>query len=145
MFLAIIACTENDPKYKNFLVWCTCTLKEKEHFVRNGWLAGWEGGLELTSSADQIRLKPQKVTSIVEMWPKYYFEYHDQTFCIFIFFPPLNNIYVATDTLLHFTRLRFLLPTLTTGFWGKEAWRPHPKWKTRFFSAFSKITQLWLP
>ena len=27
---------------------------------------------------------------------------------------------------------------LTTGFWGKEAWRPTPKWNTRFFVAFSK-------
>jgi hypothetical protein len=34
---------------------------------------------------------------------------------------------------------------LTTGFWGKEAWRPTPKWNTRFFIAFSKRTQLWLP
>ena len=34
---------------------------------------------------------------------------------------------------------------LTTGFWGKEAWRPTPKWNTRFFFAFSKRTQLWLP
>ena len=33
---------------------------------------------------------------------------------------------------------------LTTGFWGKEAWRPTPKWNTRFFFAFSKRTQLWL-
>ena len=43
---------------------------------------------------------------------KRYFEYHDQTFCIFIFFLPLDNVYVATDASLHFTRLRFLLPTL---------------------------------
>ena len=35
--------------------------------------------------------------------------------------------------------------SLTTGFWGKEAWRPTPKWNTRFFFAFSKRTQLWLP
>ena len=34
---------------------------------------------------------------------------------------------------------------LTTGFWGKEAWRPTPKWNTRFFFAFSKRNQLWLP
>ena len=34
---------------------------------------------------------------------------------------------------------------LTTGFWGKEAWRPPSKWNTRFFFAFSKRTQLWLP
>ena len=34
---------------------------------------------------------------------------------------------------------------LTTGFWGKEAWCPTPKWNTRFFFAFSKRTQLWLP
>ena len=34
---------------------------------------------------------------------------------------------------------------LTTGFWGKEAWHPTPKWNTRFFFAFSKWTQLWLP
>ena len=34
---------------------------------------------------------------------------------------------------------------LTTGFWGKEAWRPTPKWNTRFFFAFSNRTQLWLP
>ena len=33
---------------------------------------------------------------------------------------------------------------LTTGFWGKEAWRPTPKWNTRFFFSFSKRTQLWL-
>ena len=26
---------------------------------------------------------------------------------------------------------------LTAGFWGKEAWRPPPKWNTRFFFAFS--------
>ena len=32
----------------------------------------------------------------------------------------------------------------TTGFWGKEAWRPTSKWNTRFFFAFSKRTQLWL-
>ena len=31
-----------------------------------------------------------------------------------------------------------------TGFWGKEAWRPPPKWNTRFFFAFSKRTRLWL-
>ena len=34
---------------------------------------------------------------------------------------------------------------LTTGFLWKEAWRPSPKWNTRFFFAFSKRTQLWLP
>ena len=34
---------------------------------------------------------------------------------------------------------------LTTGFREKEAWRPTPKWNTRFFFAFSKRTQLWLP
>ena len=34
---------------------------------------------------------------------------------------------------------------LTTGFWGKEAWRPTPKWNTRFFFAFSKRNKLWLP
>ena len=34
---------------------------------------------------------------------------------------------------------------LTTGFGGKEAWRPTLKWNTRFFFAFSKKTQLWLP
>ena len=39
-------------------------------------------------------------------------------------------------------RLNFYL---TTGFWGKEAWRPPPNWNTRFFFAFSKRTQLWLP
>ena len=27
---------------------------------------------------------------------------------------------------------------LTTGFWGKEAWRPTPKWNTRFFFHFPK-------
>ena len=27
----------------------------------------------------------------------------------------------------------------------KEAWRPTPKWNTRFFFAFSERTQLWLP
>ena len=32
--------------------------------------------------------------------------------------------------------------SLTTGFWGKEAWRPTPRWNTRFFFAFSKRTQL---
>ena len=26
----------------------------------------------------------------------------------------------------------------TTGFWGKEAWRPTPKWNTRFFFVFPK-------
>ena len=36
------------------------------------------------------------------------------------------------------------IPILTTGFWGKEAWRPPTKWNTRFFFAFSKRTQLWL-
>ena len=35
--------------------------------------------------------------------------------------------------------------SLTTGFWGKEAWRPTPKWNTRIFFAFSKRTRLWLP
>ena len=50
---------------------------------------------------------------------KRYFEYHDQTFCIFIFFLPLDNVYVATDASLHFTRLRFLLPTL-------KIWRQLP-------------------
>ena len=34
---------------------------------------------------------------------------------------------------------------LTTGFWGKEVWDPTPKWNTRFFFAFFKRTQLWLP
>ena len=32
----------------------------------------------------------------------------------------------------------------TTGFLGKEAWRPPPKWNTRFFFVFSRRTQLWL-
>ena len=36
------------------------------------------------------------------------------------------------------------LQALSTGFWGKEAWHPTPKWNTRFFFAFSKRTQLWL-
>ena len=29
---------------------------------------------------------------------------------------------------------------LTTGFWGKEAWNPPPKWNTSFSFAFSKRT-----
>ena len=33
---------------------------------------------------------------------------------------------------------------LTRGFWGKEAWRPPPKWNTRFFFVCSKRTQLYL-
>ena len=39
----------------------------------------------------------------------------------------------------------WFLSRLTTGFWGKEAWCPAPKWNTRFFFAFSKRTQIWLP
>ena len=37
-------------------------------------------------------------------------------------------------------------PSINNSFFlGKEAWRPPPKWNTRFFFAFSKRTQLWLP
>ena len=32
--------------------------------------------------------------------------------------------------------------SLTTGFWGKQAWRPPSKWNTMFFFAFSKRNQL---
>ena len=32
--------------------------------------------------------------------------------------------------------VKVLAQTLTTGFWGKEAWRPTPKWNTSFFFHF---------
>ena len=38
-----------------------------------------------------------------------------------------------------------MLFKLTDHLRGKEAWRPTPKWNTRFFFAFSGRTQLWLP
>ena len=46
--------------------------------------------------------------------------------------------FIWCTTLLYFCPIRNF--ELTTGFWGKEAWRLTPKWNTRFSFAFSKRT-----
>ena len=58
--------------------------------------------------------------------------------------PCLNNrkvmyIYVQKDRVGQACSVwKSFCTLLTTGFWGKEAWRPITKWNTRFFFAFSK-------
>ena len=66
--------------------------------------------------------------------------------------PSSNQITAVPDVLqspLSHHRRGFMVNckfiALTTDFLGKEAWRPTPKWNTKFFFAFSKRTQLWLP
>ena len=63
-----------------------------------------------------------------------YFSFHIQCTSQLYFFPSRGLAFNSSFVFV-----------LTTGFWGKEAWCPTPKWNTRFFFAFSKRNQLWLP